>query len=253
MVGVLGGGLLLFGCANLPTRIDLSPYAAKKSPGKVQSVDATTITLSTAAYRVAESVSVLDGTVTVHVLLTNLSSEPLSFGPDDVAFLVRGKPLVRLNAGDLSQSYAKEGTKTADIGANSATDQANQRRANFYLNLSHTVDTDSLKACLQPTCSIAPGKSDEGSVYFLSTGQWPAIVRVKLKDQYLEAKFTMPIPEPDSPSFPSASPAEDPFAVHAGIPVPTSDGTMAIPVMNGEVGVPVPTTDGSLAIPVAPN
>jgi hypothetical protein len=41
--------------------------------------------------------------------------------------------------------------------------------------------------------------------------------------------------------------------VRAGIPVVTSDGTIAIPAADGEVGVPVVTSDGTLAIPAAPN
>ena len=66
----------------------------------------------------------------------------------------------------------------------------------------------------------------------------------------------MPAPASDSAIFEPASPPSptpDPWAVKPGIPVPTSDGSVAIPVAPGEVGVPVPTADGGVAIPVAPN
>jgi hypothetical protein len=56
---------------------------------------------------------------------------------------------------------------------------------------------------------------------------------------------------PSTDPFPT--PTEDPFAVHAGIPVVSSDGRIVIPAMDGEVGTPVVTSDGSLAIPAAPN
>ena len=65
--------------------------------------------------------------------------------------------------------------------------------------------------------------------------------------------LTSASPPPSSSRIdPFPASAQDPFAVHAGIPVTTSDGTIAIPMMDGEVGVPVIMSDGNIAIPVAP-
>ena len=71
-----------------------------------------------------------------------------------------------------------------------------QRVADAENNLAQQVSTDRLKKCRMPYCSISPGVSDEGTVYFSAPTKWPVTAQVHVDSTTMTSTFTQNPPEP---------------------------------------------------------
>jgi hypothetical protein len=68
----------------------------------------------------------------------------------------------------------------------------NQKRAEFYQNLSFSTEVEALESCVPSMCIVNPGDTNQGSVYFLAPKQWPVTARMSVNGSAVSAEFNLP-------------------------------------------------------------
>lgn len=114
------------GCAT--HSVVLIPSAVPESSAYVQFVDTTTIKFETKSFSAVASARVYISTVSVHVMFTNLSDHPVSFGPDNVQLFENGTALRRINPNDLSDVIEQKAQNYAASANGFASAQADDEQ-----------------------------------------------------------------------------------------------------------------------------